>query len=100
MTWIFRYKKAADDTQSATPIMGFGGTPVVRVFLQRLCRNAGIDEKTRPKGWGANWIQRHAGGRGRRTRTLKDGFGDRYVTITSYPYIHFYLCLKNATHIV
>ena len=26
------------------------------------------------------------GGRGRRTRTLKNGFGDRHVTITSYPY--------------
>ena len=25
-------------------------------------------------------------GRGRRTRTLKNGFGDRYVTITSCPY--------------
>ncbi len=25
-------------------------------------------------------------GRGRRTRTLKNGFGDRHVTITSYPY--------------
>ena len=24
-------------------------------------------------------------GRGRRTRTLKNGFGDRHVTITSYP---------------
>ncbi len=27
-----------------------------------------------------------ANGRGRRTRTLKNGFGDRHVTITSYPY--------------
>ena len=26
-------------------------------------------------------------GRGRRTRTLKNGFGDRHVTITSYPYV-------------
>lgn len=25
-------------------------------------------------------------GRGRKTRTLKNGFGDRYVTITSCPY--------------
>ena len=32
-------------------------------------------------------------GRGRRTRTLKNGFGDRYVTITSCPY-------KSATNIV
>ena len=29
----------------------------------------------------------HFFGRGRRTRTLKNGFGDRHVTITSYPYI-------------
>ena len=26
-------------------------------------------------------------GRGTKTRTQKNGFGDRYVTITSYPYV-------------
>ena len=38
----------------------------------------------------AKQITTHSGGylfgRGRRTRTLKNGFGDRYVTITSCPY--------------
>ena len=31
-------------------------------------------------------------GRGRRTRTLKNGFGDRYVTITSCPCMRFSNC--------
>ncbi len=39
------------------------------MFLQNLCCNAGIKEKSRPRVWGVIWIQRHVGGAPDRNRT-------------------------------